>query len=515
MPEGADADYRSPSSGVSSARLPEPARIALGLILCAALAIRVASFVQWPGVIFPDETFQYLEQAHRLAFGSGLVPWEFQVGMRSWLLPGALAGLMRVVHWIDADPWTYIVCIRLLCATLSLSVVYIAFRLAWETGGLVAAVLAGAFAALWFEAVYFAPVVMPDVLGAHVALWGIYLGSRSDGEAFWRTFLVGAMLGLAVCLRIQLAPAVAAAALWMYRLDFRRWRLVVLGGLAVVVPVLGALDWITWGAPFQTVWLYVVRNVVNGVSEYFGVEPWDNYLHMVWWSWTPLALPLAALAVAGVRRAPALAVAALATVIALSCLGHKEYRFIYLALAIAPILMGLGAAELVAWTRRRRGAAAAMAVGIASLMYFAGASAYGATHGYLADRWGINASNLRAFLAAHRTPDICGLGVAVRWDHTGGYTYLDRAVPLLMSEPPRDERVKVANTFVSKSRVSLLGHEIPIYPNGALMAHSDRFNALIAPVDAAPPGFFKRACFPPQLRDKQPEICLFVRAGHC
>jgi hypothetical protein len=45
------------------------------------------------GVILVDPAspggtrFSVTEQAHRLVFGYGLVPWEFQLGMRSWLLP--------------------------------------------------------------------------------------------------------------------------------------------------------------------------------------------------------------------------------------------------------------------------------------------------------------------------------------------------------------------------------------------------------------------------------------------
>ena len=483
-------------------------RAALGAVLVAALAIRVASFTLWSGAIHPDETFQYLEQAHRLAFGAGVVPWEFQDGIRSWLLPGALAGLMRAARWIDADPWTYIVLIRLACATLSLSVVYIGFRLAWETSGLAAGVLAGAYGALWFEAIYFAPAALPDVLGAHVALGAIYLGSRGDRETAGRIAFSGALLGLAFCLRFQLAPALAAAAAWNYRLDRRRWQTAALGAAAVIVPVLGVLDWLTWGAPFQTVWLNVVRNVIDGVSEGFGTAPWYTYPRMVWWSWTPVAVPLAALAVAGTRRAPALAVAALITVITHSFISHKEYRFIYLALAIAPIMMGLGAAECIAWIRRRLGPAAAMTAGMTLLFYVAGASAYGATHGYLADRWAIDSSNLRAFLSANRTPGICGLGVAgIQTSHTGGYTYFDRAVPLYL---PAEGGGAVAAPIVK-----LAGRVVPMYSPDEMLAHTDRFNALIAPAAAAPPGFAKRSCFPSQLRDAQPEICLFVRAGEC
>ena len=55
--------------------------LALPAILLIALAIRVAVVGTQTYVVFQDETFQYLEQGHRLAFGSGVLPWEFQDGI--------------------------------------------------------------------------------------------------------------------------------------------------------------------------------------------------------------------------------------------------------------------------------------------------------------------------------------------------------------------------------------------------------------------------------------------------
>jgi len=57
-----------------------------------ALGLRLIPAIFYPGINHPDEVFQSLEQAHRLVFGYGAVPWEFEYGARSWLLPGMLAG---------------------------------------------------------------------------------------------------------------------------------------------------------------------------------------------------------------------------------------------------------------------------------------------------------------------------------------------------------------------------------------------------------------------------------------
>ena len=90
-------------------------RLALPILLLAALALRVGNVWTQLYVVFSDETFQYFEQGHRLAFGSGVLPWEFQDGIRSWLLPGLLAGLMRLTATFSDDPLLYVRATRVLC----------------------------------------------------------------------------------------------------------------------------------------------------------------------------------------------------------------------------------------------------------------------------------------------------------------------------------------------------------------------------------------------------------------
>ena len=55
-----------------------------------------------------------------------------------------------------------------------------------------------------------------------------------------------------------------------------------------------------------------------------------------------IAVALGLFAIIGVVRAPAFALTALLVLGLHSATGHKEYRFIYLALAVAPILIGVG-----------------------------------------------------------------------------------------------------------------------------------------------------------------------------
>jgi hypothetical protein len=79
-----------------SARL---AAIGLAALVVLAILLRLQPILVEPSAVWPDEIFQTSEPAHRLVFGSGLVAWEFQLGVRSWLLPGIIAGLMEL-SWI-------------------------------------------------------------------------------------------------------------------------------------------------------------------------------------------------------------------------------------------------------------------------------------------------------------------------------------------------------------------------------------------------------------------------------
>src|SRR3546814_19543031 len=60
--------------------------VAVAGIMVLGIVLRIAA--TWPmSMHHPDEVIQYLEQAHRLVFGYGVITWEYRYGMRQWLLP--------------------------------------------------------------------------------------------------------------------------------------------------------------------------------------------------------------------------------------------------------------------------------------------------------------------------------------------------------------------------------------------------------------------------------------------
>src|SRR5690349_10899391 len=57
----------------------------LPLVLALAFLVRAALGLTTQAIVHPDAIFQYLEQGHRLAFGNGIIPWEYVYGIRSWI----------------------------------------------------------------------------------------------------------------------------------------------------------------------------------------------------------------------------------------------------------------------------------------------------------------------------------------------------------------------------------------------------------------------------------------------
>jgi hypothetical protein len=156
-------------------------------VFAVAFAARLLPVFAFPGINHPDEVFQTMEQAHRLVFGNGLVPWEFVYGTRSWVLPGALAGLMMIASQFCHGPSCYMPIIGSALAALGAASALCGFLWGRRFFGTAGGVIAGIFAAIWIDAVYFGPRTLSDSVAAHVLVIGLYANTPSQPEATtWR-----------------------------------------------------------------------------------------------------------------------------------------------------------------------------------------------------------------------------------------------------------------------------------------------------------------------------------------
>lgn len=441
-----------------------------------ALLLRISVAMRAPSLAHPDEIFQTEEPAHRLAYGYGIITWEWRDGIRSWAFPAILAVVMRATGWMGHGSAGYLWAVTILLSLISLTSVWFGYAWAKRVSGIEAAMIAAGGCAIWYELVIFAPRTLTEVLATHILLPGLYLGAFAEGR--WekrRLFLAGLLCGLAMALRIQLFPAVALAGFYFCRSRWRTRVPAVLAGMFLPLAVFGVVDAITWSYPFQSFFRYFWINAVEGRSELYGTEPWYWYLTILVAHLGPILL----LALLGIRRSPFLGWMALAILVPHSLLPHKEVRYIYPLMPILITLAALGTMEIVKeldhLLKLRIHPKLSISVALALFTFFSF---------FLAPQfsyWNSNAGSMTMVDRLSRDQTVCGLGIhGISWFDTGGYTHFHRNVPMvLMSDGPRMEQ------------------------------ESASVNAVIAygPPPRLSPGF--------ALKDCSQGVCLYQRAGSC
>jgi hypothetical protein len=446
-------------------------------LLGFAFALRIGLAVGSPNIFFPDEIFQTLEPAHRLVYGYGVISWEWRLGIRSWVFPTFLAGVMRATAWMGSASEGYLLGTAIVLSLVSLVTVWFGYAWAKRASGTPAALIAALACSFFFGLVYFAPKALNEVVAAHVLLPGLYLGVYGEklGERR-RLFLAGLLCALAACLRIQLLPAMAFA---MVYFRYPRWRAripAVAAGASVPVILFGAVDWITWSYPWQSFIRYYKENVVSGPGkELTLVQPWYWYVLVL----VVLLGPAVLLLFHGARRSPFLAIFCAIVVVSHSVIPHKEIRFIYPILAPAITLAAMGIVDLLREIRHGLkfldNPKWVVAIGVAFLALSSAMLAAQCADWYRT-RWGDG-----AFDRLSREPGVCGVGIyrAIWWE-SGGYAHLHRDVPI-----------------------------IPLESAAQLAKDAPSINALIAPAasPALPSGFVQSQCWQ--------GVCLFERPGAC
>ena len=301
-------------------------RRALVAILLAAFSLRVFAIFLFPGLAHPDENFQAMEIAHRLAFGYGALAWEFEDGLRSLVAPFFISWLFRLVEPVLGGSQGYIDALRIALAGLSLFAVAAVYRMGLRTSRTHAAI-AGIVAATWFELVYFSFRPLSESLACDALLPALAIASRPAAELDRRRLsTIGFCLGLAVALRLQLIAGVAFAAFYVGRSAGRERSVWLALGAAAPILAFGATDWLTWGRPFHSYAQAIWVNAIEGRSSAFGVHPAGWYVGRFASQWI-FAVPIIAALVALRARTSVLWLGvAAAIILSHLVIPHEEYR---------------------------------------------------------------------------------------------------------------------------------------------------------------------------------------------
>ena len=419
---------------------PTPYTLAPYLALIGLTVVLIGRFLiatLWPNIHWSDEIFQTLEPGHRLVFGYGLISWEYRQALRSYLLPGALSFFIALGSLLGNGSYGYLTTVTLTLITLSLGPIWALLKTygdqwRWPEQILVMVVLGA-----WYELIYLAPKALSEVVTTHLILTLLPFVFFSTQMS--RRLLGVAGLGLAVAagLRIQYLPAVGLIFLiTFYRQRRGAWRWLIYGALSGLL-VLGVVDWLAWGYPFQSLWANFYVQLIEGKSEQWGVGPWHFYLWRLWGGWAWAGLFIVGFGLIGLREAPLIGLVALAVLIPHMLVGHKEYRFVYLALFCILILAAFGVISSYRFLARYFG----------STYVFLGLITFWLAMTILIGRnfggWTRYQGVLQAYQTLSRDEEMCGLATLnVPWYFTGGYTYLHRNVPLFGIEEPIPTQAK-------------------------------------------------------------------------
>ena len=308
-------------------------------VLALSFVARSAIALSGDFVLHPDEIMQYLEPAHRLVFGNGVIYWEYFYGARSWLVPGLVAGILKLFDIVGLDqPFWYVAGVKLVFCAISLLIpaaMYVFAR--WHFGETSArvALLMGAF---WYELVGFAHKPMTEFVATALLVSLLALCVR-PGPSKLRVVMTVAVLAVLVsAIRVQYSP-LALLVLGLFFLRTGKKMHLALAAAAVFVFV-GVIDAIAWdGGLFHSYVVNIRFNLALGDLR-SGESPAWQFLY--WFSIASMGLVVLCilLALHDLRRYGLLLALIALTLLIHSTQAHKEYRFTFV---VIPLWLLIGA----------------------------------------------------------------------------------------------------------------------------------------------------------------------------
>ena len=465
------------------------ARIWFWGIFAVAVVLRIFAFNSF-SVHHPDELIQYLEQAHRIVFGYGVVPWEFREFIRSWLIPLMLVPPMQVGEWLDPGGQLYLILPRALVAALNFAPVIAA----WFIGRRISlqhAIVGMAVVGIWVESVAFSVQTLSESLAvASFMTAAALLHSKVRMSAI---VAAGALLALAGLFRFQFGPAMAVFGAIMAGTDWRLWKGLLIGAIPVVLG--GALIDVAMGLrPYEWIYTNYRINIAEGKMQKIAGDGHPlAYLAQVYESWKLAFLLLPMLALAGWRRHPALVAAALVNLVLHQLIDHKEYRYIWLSMEIFLLIAAFGSVDLLRIIFKRTDPALieGRAATAALIGTWAAVSALLAATDTHRHNFRYDNDAGRAAAAAIQDPTTCGIAVPKPTYWQFGYGLLHANKPIFMLGSKGD---------VTRAAPGPAEHGF----NALLSWESD---------PAPPPPWVKRSCSGQALAKER--TCLYVRPGGC
>ncbi|MGQ0508012.1 MAG: hypothetical protein ACT4TC_22130, partial [Myxococcaceae bacterium] len=316
-------------------------RLGRRILLCATALgglLRLWLAFHDDGIYWPDEIYQSLEPAHRLAFGYGITAWEFIEGARNWTFPALIALALKLFSLVGmGSPRAYLWAVKVGFSLVGVATGWGTFRLARAMGAeAITAAVGASVVLLGAPFIYFSPRAMSETASALPVVWGLALALRSERR--WPLF-GAALLGFSVLLRLHNG----VFCLGLLAMTRQRARLEAFGVLAAFALIYGVVDRVTWGGFFHSAIKYLQFNLVEGKAAQWGTAHPTYYVRVLFSLLPVVTLGMFGFACAAWKRAPFALGTAVAFFVLHSITPHKELRFI---LPVLPLFCALAAVGL-------------------------------------------------------------------------------------------------------------------------------------------------------------------------
>ena len=197
----------------------------------------------------------------------------------SLLYPGFHYFLFQFLESLRmTDPQSKMYVVRFLHALLSMSIVYLGYRMAEKISGLNAAKTTGLILALLFFIPMFSVRNLVEFVCIPPMLYATWLVMKyDDRKKNSALFFSGVMLALALSIRFQ--TAVFIGGFYLVLLLQKKWKEIFLsaaGFIVCIALVQGITDVIIWKRPFAEITEYVRYNLEHA-DEYI-IQKWYNYI---------------------------------------------------------------------------------------------------------------------------------------------------------------------------------------------------------------------------------------------
>ncbi|MBN1329384.1 MAG: glycosyltransferase family 39 protein [Candidatus Heimdallarchaeota archaeon] len=337
------------------------------LIWFLAFLVRILASIFSKGYIHPDEHYQSIEIAYYEIFGEGYIPWEFVEGVRSWVYPGIVLLIFKVMIWIGVtNIEILLIFVRLFSACCSMitviTVYFLGKDLFDEKVGLVATI----FVSFWFDFVFWSARTMSDSIAANFTLLGIFiivhfLTKQKELDNLNKQilknkikmglipgFLAGLMFGLSFIFKFPAIILALPFGLWL--LVKKKWSAMsfFIIGIGVMVLLQGIIDVFTWGAFLQSPIKFFNYNIFTGQNEIHGTSPFFAYPFLIFDAYGDFFILFLLFFVFGLNKEKNslwLLFAILFFLLVFSFIGHKEYRFLLPIMPISVIFAAKGFLE--------------------------------------------------------------------------------------------------------------------------------------------------------------------------